>query len=289
MQPLLSIIIPVFNRQKQFEHLCKSLHHSICLADSHSEVEVIVVDDGSAVPVYLPELMINASLIRCDLNKGAPLARKKGYQYSRGAFIHFHDSDDAFHEMWIDAILNVLHQEPKTDLLITGRETVGEHNEHKFVYQKFLNDNVGRLKRIKKRLVYRNCLGPLGGVTFSRHVLEKVSFKSLASCQDWQMYLESIGQVKKIISRPDITFYFSLSGDDRISRNPKKKLFGHLQLSHSTIPLSIFRKNIRLFYLMTWREYFSEIKTGGMRPFYKKRRWRLWTCYLVISLYWRMR
>ena len=156
-----------------------------------------------------------------------------------------------------------------------------------FKMQKYFHQQSSYAEKIESRLVYRNCMGPLGGVTFSRRVLEHVEFKKFASCQDWQMYIDAIKHAKVLVSRPDIKFIFNKTGDDRISHNPRKKILGHLQLAKITAKESIFNKNIRLFYLYTCKQHIYN-KGGPILKFYKKNRLRIFTTFLVISVYWRI-
>lgn len=281
----MSIVIPVFNRQEGLVKLLSSLSQDI---DKFTlkKIELIIVDDGSTLPVETPDSEFNISLYRLEKNSGAPKAREFGFQKTQGKFIHFHDSDDGFAEGWLANIIKELEATPELDLLLTGRNDIGKTGS-RYRSQKFFHRHVDQPERIKQRLVYRNCLGPLGGVTFSRRVLEYVDFKRFASCQDWQMYLDAIEHAKVLKSCPEITYQFNVSGDDRISHNPAKKLIGHLQLSRITANDSIFKRNIRLFYLMTCKQHILN-KKGVILTFYKKNRMKCWFNYLLVSLYWRL-
>jgi glycosyltransferase involved in cell wall biosynthesis len=276
---LLSIIIPVFNRPN-------SLAKLINYFDETTKIELIIVDDGSTPPTFIPDSKFNINLYRLKKNSGAPKARALGFQKSRGKFIHFHDSDDGFEPGWLAHIIKELEASPDLDILLTGRNDISQTGS-RYRYQKFFHRHVNQPERIKQRLVYRNCMGPLGGVTFSRRVLEPISFKSFLSCQDWQMYLGAIEHAKVLKSCPQIKYRFNVSGDDRISHDPAKKLIGHLQLSRITAKDSIFHRNIRLFYLMTCRQHIMN-KKGVMLVFYKKNRIKLWFNYLLASIYWRL-
>lgn len=285
--PLLSIIIPVFNRQRRFDRLCQSLSHSIRFADAELLVEVIVVDDGSDRPVATRYLPANHVLLRHEENRGAPISRQLGYQHSHGQFVHFHDSDDRFHEQWVSLVTDKIQETPSMDILISGRKNMADDYQ-RYVYQQYLDNYADKLTKIRKRLLYRNCFGPLGGVTFSRKVLAQVSFKPMASCQDWQMYVEAMPAVKKIVSCPQIRFYFYTSGEDRISHQPRKKLLGHLQLAHSTVPQSVFGRPLRLYYLMTWKRCFTHASSSHVQAFYKQHKVQMWFWYVLITLYWRI-
>lgn len=285
-QVLLSIIIPVYNRHRSLEKLLSDLSRSMISGCYQNMIELIVVDDGSMPLIKIPDSEITISLYRLAKNSGAPKAREMGFQKSNGKFIHFHDSDDSFDKGWLSALVNELEASPELDILLTGRKDISQTGIF-YRYQKFFHRNTDKPDRIKQRLIYRNCMGPLGGVTFSRQVLMQVTFKSLASCQDWQMYLDAIKYAKTLKSRSDIIYQFHVSGNDRISHNPAKKLIGHLQLSRLTANDSIFSNNIRLFYLMTCRQHILN-KKGIIHRFYKKKRIKFWFNFLLISIYWRL-
>jgi len=278
----------VFNRQASLDLLINKL--SLAVVDSgefKSQVEIIIVDDFSDVDVVISEVSLNIIIYRNSKNLGAPLSREKGFQLSQGRHIHFHDSDDLISDNWLKEIMSEIENKPNIDLLMTARDDKDKSGEN-YRIQKYFHKHVNNPKKIQSRLIYRNCMGPLGGVTFSRGILEKVDFKPFSSCQDWQMYIDAIRHAEMISSRPDIKFIFNKMGDDRISHNPKKKILGHLQLARITKKDSVFKNNIRLFYLYTCKKHiFSQ--GGAALGFYKKHRVKIIFNYLLISIYWRLR
>lgn len=92
MQPLVSVIIPTYNRQSTIIRAINSV-----LGQTYSELEVIVVDDASTDSTVQ---MINeygddrVRLICMSENGGANAARNKGIAAARGEYIAFQDSDD---------------------------------------------------------------------------------------------------------------------------------------------------------------------------------------------------
>lgn len=284
LNTFLSIIIPVYNRQQGLSNLLQNL--ALGNSSRLGQIEIIVVDDGSAKSLRLPDLDLPVVLYRLENNLGAPKARQYGFNKSNGNFIHFHDSDDNFGENWLSKLFDELEAFPETDILLTARYDISD-TDSRFRYQKFFHRNICHVKRIQKRLIYRNCMGPLGGVTFSRKVLMPISFKNFASCQDWQMYLEAIKYAKYLRSYTHITYHFNVVGSDRISHNPGKKILGHLQLSRSTRRHSIFRSNIRFFYLVTCKVHILK-KKGRVLAFYKTNQGKMWFYYVLVSIYWRL-
>ena len=90
--PIVSIIVPIFNRA----HLVEPSIGSLCLQD-FGDLEIIVVDDASTDDLVaaldaLGDARIR--LVRRGVNGGAAAARNDGVAAARGDLIAFSDSDD---------------------------------------------------------------------------------------------------------------------------------------------------------------------------------------------------
>jgi glycosyltransferase involved in cell wall biosynthesis len=110
---LISVVIPTYNRS---ELLRKSL--GSVLSQTYSDLEVIVVDDGSeediesVVKSFDDDRLV---YIEHDVNKGGSVARNTGIEHATGDCIAFLDSDD----QWIESKL-----EKQADLMKrSGNET----------------------------------------------------------------------------------------------------------------------------------------------------------------------
>ncbi len=90
-----SVVIPTYNRADRVAASVDS-----CLEQSHDEVEVIVVDDGSTddTPAVLEALRARWGAERFrsvrQVNQGAPAARNAGMALAKGEYLQLHDSDD---------------------------------------------------------------------------------------------------------------------------------------------------------------------------------------------------
>lgn len=93
MNPLVSVIIPVYNREKTIGRAIESV-----LNQSYPNIELIVVDDGSSDDsVSVIQSYINGDKVRLIMlsgNSGANVARNVGIKNANGDFIAFQDSDD---------------------------------------------------------------------------------------------------------------------------------------------------------------------------------------------------
>ncbi|PJC88034.1 hypothetical protein CSW98_02635 [Vibrio sp. HA2012] len=85
-----SIIIPTYGRSKLLERAIESVYS----CDGSKDVEVIIVDDCSPVPVRCSSLRENDRIIRLKSNSGAAVARNVGINSARGDLIYLLDSDD---------------------------------------------------------------------------------------------------------------------------------------------------------------------------------------------------
>ncbi|TLN05302.1 glycosyltransferase family 2 protein [bacterium] len=89
---LVTVIIPVFNRREMLVRAVRS-----ALDQTHSNLEVVVVDDGSTDDIEsgmneLDDRRI--TYIRHDRNRGTPAARNTGIRNAHGEYVGFLDSDD---------------------------------------------------------------------------------------------------------------------------------------------------------------------------------------------------
>jgi len=246
---LLSIIIPSHGRGQPLNQLLSHLLEQITAAHAQDQVEVIVVDDGSYPPLKpCPKhAALAAKWFRINENSGAPTARRNGFQQSCGSYIHFHDSDDDIGPNWLKVLLGKL-KNSTPDILLSARKVVSSQG-NTFRQQSFVQRFAKQPQKILRRLQYNNCLGPLGGVTFSRQAASKICFSSLASCQDWDMYLDAIVSNSKIVT--DHSFYFikNETYENRISNKLQKKLRGFMQLGRKHQTFSKKHPSTRLFYV----------------------------------------
>ena len=93
-RPYFSIVIPVFNREKEIVRAVNS-----CLTQSFDDMEIVIVDDASedeTVTVIKRLLDPRIVLICHEVNRNVCPARNTGVTHSRGEWVIFLDSDDEF-------------------------------------------------------------------------------------------------------------------------------------------------------------------------------------------------
>jgi glycosyltransferase involved in cell wall biosynthesis len=102
--PMLSVIMPVFNRAAYLEDAVKSV-----LAQSYANWELILVDDGSidSSPQIIDRFCEQDPRIRCmhQENRGAAGARNRGVELATAEWLCYLDSDD----IWFPGTLAAFH------------------------------------------------------------------------------------------------------------------------------------------------------------------------------------
>lgn len=88
--PIFSVIIPTYERPAFLAEAIDSV-----LGQTVQDFEVLVVDDGSSVPVAVPDDP-RVRLIRRELRGGAAVARNTGLAHAQGRFVCFLDDDDLY-------------------------------------------------------------------------------------------------------------------------------------------------------------------------------------------------
>ncbi len=112
---LVSCIVPVFNGERYLEETLTSI-----LAQTHRQLELIVVDDGSTdgTPMVVRRQGDRARYVR-QANAGPVAARNRGVQLATGRFIAFLDGDDRWHTEKLDRQLASFEANPDLALCLT--------------------------------------------------------------------------------------------------------------------------------------------------------------------------
>ena len=280
---LLSIIIPSRNRQALLEQLLLTIDQQVTQSNCLDDVEIIVVDDASSPALQLPSntLKTQCQLRTLDIPSGAPRARQHGLESASGDFIHFHDSDDSITDGWLEGISSHLRAASCFDFLVTARKVITKDGAT-FKKQHLLKNMASQPHRIKQRLKYENCLGPLGGIVFSKKATQKMQFTNLPSCQDWDMYLDAIDHDSIIIYDWDIAFIKNDLNEDQISKDTKKKFLGVFRLARKHRIITSKNSMMRLFLVYKLQTSLENHHT--LLPFFSKHKLKCWACHSVINV-----
>jgi len=186
-EPLVSVVIPVYNRERLISRAVNS-----CLNQSHRNIEVLVIDDGSSddtpkVAKVMGGKDERVHVIRNPRNRGVNYCRNVGLRQGNGKYVNFLDSDDIFCKDKITAQLGLLSKDPTIDCVVTHvlRKSTGTASIIDNIEP--VNDLV--LEFIGKQIKWKT-ISPLWKKSF----LKKVGYwrESLASSTDYEYYARAV-------------------------------------------------------------------------------------------------
>jgi len=182
--PLVSIIIPSFNRAHTLERAVNSV-----LKQSFTDFECIIVDDGSTddTSKIIHKLQTQDDRVKSVMseNQGVSAARNLGFSKSSGQWIALLDSDDEWLPTKLEAQLE-LSQTISEVPLIHGEEIWIRNGKR--VNQKFKHKKVGGY-------VFKDCL-PLCFISPSTALIKRSLYEEMKGfredfvvCEDYELWL----------------------------------------------------------------------------------------------------
>jgi glycosyltransferase involved in cell wall biosynthesis len=179
--PVVSVIIPVFNRSLQVKEAIDSV-----LAQTYEDFELIVIDDGSTdrVQEELQCYYDRINYLRQE-NRGVSSARNRGIAEAKGDLIAFLDSDD----LWQPAKLSVQVDffNKHSDALICQTEEIWIRNGRRVNPKNRHKKPSGMIFEPSLSL----CLVSPSAVMMKKELFEKVGCfdETLPACEDYDLWL----------------------------------------------------------------------------------------------------
>ena len=208
--PLLSIIIPVYNSERFLKECLDSV-----LFQSFSDFEVIVVDDGSTdSSIQIEEEYSKDSrfVIISQSNAGQGAARNRALDIAKGKYITFLDSDDAMKPDFLKETLSKI-EDGKYDIVVTNYDYINEQSE--FLgnrSNKRENYTLDGYEALLEMFYDENVhIGPWAKL-YKREVFEKERFKS-CYCEDADILERIIKKNQSILYISDSLFKYRIRND----------------------------------------------------------------------------
>ena len=196
-QILISIIIPVYNSEKYLERCIQSV-----LQQTHSNIEVILVDDGSTdrsgeICDTFCQKDSRIKVIHKE-NGGQAQARNRGLDLANGDYIGFMDNDDIIEpDMYEILLKNALCN----DVMISGCATmmVYQNGEHVNRFNK-IESGIKSGKELILNVLYQNQLswGTMWNKIFHKTLKEGLYFQEGKELEDYDVILRLFDKVERI-------------------------------------------------------------------------------------------
>lgn len=211
---LISVILPTYNRRELLLRAIDSV-----LSQTHSELEVIVVDDASGDGTQTAVLELHDERIRyvrLPENAGACAARNRGLAMARGEYIAFQDSDDVFHPAKLEKQLAYL-LETGADVTACAMNRVRWDGAEEVFPANAENRPLAYPELLLENLCSTQC------ILARAEVFEAVRFdEQLPRLQDWDVMLRISRQFRVMLdARPLVDVHLQ---PDSLSQQPRRLL-----------------------------------------------------------------
>jgi len=181
--PLVSVIIPAYNAGKYISETIKSV-----LKQTYSNIEIIIVDDGSTDDTVEKVNKFNDKVtLLTQKNKGVSCARNNAVSIAKGCWLAFIDADDLWLENKLELQINKLNKLNKLKWSHTNSFYFGE-NQSGFVTRSDLTKQYSG--QVFSKLIINNF------ITTSTIIIKKELFlihggfdETLPALEDWQLWM----------------------------------------------------------------------------------------------------
>ena len=235
MPPKVSVIMPAYNVAPYLEEALQSV-----FAQSFTDYEIVVVDDGSTDnTLSLARSFEPRIRVLTKTNTGPSAARNLGFQHAQGEYLAWLDSDDLWHQDFLQTQVALLDAHPAVALVYTESRVFIQQGTQRVVI-----DKIGyTVKPDLKLLLYGDCV-PTSSIVMRRRCYEELGDmnESLIRAEDHE-YLMRLAYRYELagVARP-LAYYRlradSLVGDNRdIDRGVRDAIIAlqTIELLHSDV------------------------------------------------------
>jgi glycosyltransferase involved in cell wall biosynthesis len=247
MNELVSIVIPCYNQGIYLDEAVDS-----ALAQTHPDVEIIIVNDGST-DSFTNELLANYKRPKTKViitkNNGLAEARNVAIRNAKGKYILPLDADDIIAPEYCEKALRVIESDPKIGIVHGETQNFGANTNMR-------KDPPYSLEAMLRRNII------LCSSLYRRDDWEKVGGynKNMKyGGEDWDFWLSIIELGRDVYKIPETMFYYRIrpgsmarSIDEEKFRELRKQVY----LNHLELYLNNFPDPISLY----WEKYRTETK-----------------------------
>lgn len=258
----ISVILPTYNRSG-----CLVAAMNSVLGQSHEDLELIVVDDGSTEDIESVVREVGDQRIRYirrARNGGAAAARNTGLGHAKGEYIAFQDSDD----LWLPGKLQkqfaLFSSVPSHVGVVTGAKIIyGRDNQWNYGPGRvaYAPNPGGRLRLDEDqlgRLLTENRIS-LQNALFRKNCIPDTEWFDVCARanEDWDFAIR-LAQHTSIYEDPDPVVLGFISTDS-ISTNGRKQIIGLLRILKKNREVLRGRKKQRSLMLIDVGRYFYTV------------------------------
>ncbi len=254
--PLISVIIPTWNRPKLLRECLTALTHQ-----TFRDFEVCVVNDGGVsienVVSQFPSLILHAYDLKED--RGPAAARNQGIKMASGKWIALCDDDDLFLPTHLESLVKATHE---NDFIYSDGELVYLRTEKK--------ERLSFAFAYDKQLLRKTNFILVSGILYKKELHDQLGYfdEKMRRYEDWDWYLR-VSERHQIARVPFATVLCGLdAAGSNTSSHPEKfkaQLDSFCKKHHlGDLPVSNFEKMVSDPSLEPWRRPTKRLWDGTL-------------------------
>ncbi|MEM1050688.1 MAG: glycosyltransferase [Pseudomonadota bacterium] len=219
-----SVIIPAYNS-------CAFIQQTIASVRllHHSDVEIIVVDDGSSDDTVEVVSLLDDVMLVQQANAGDSAARNTGLGASSGEFIQFLDHDDLLLPDALALHLNAIDKQPHVDLVFGCNQLINSHG-------KVIGENTLKPREFTGRDVVLGTTPSFSQCLYRRKALERIGgFRPEAGmAADHDLNIRLLGKEGRGFIHGGLVMQYRLH-DGQQTKSPAKLYGVHMKALESLL------------------------------------------------------
>ena len=214
--PLLSIIVPIYNTEKYLDSCIESILHQ-----DYKNIEILLIDDGSTDSSgdICNQYAIRDKRVRVvhQKNQGQGAARNTGISFAKGNYITFVDSDDKINSDLYSIGINIMESASEIDIYQFPCMKIINGNQDKALYEskKIINGGEQALIEWLHTHVISNYVW---NKIFRASFLLKLRFPTNMIFEDRYIMSDILDQCRRIYINDKGMYYYNIHGAQTTQR-----------------------------------------------------------------------
>lgn len=223
MQKKVSVIVPIYNSEENLSRCIESI-----LSQSHKNLEVILVNDGSTDKSL--EICENFSqkdkriIVISQKNSGVSAARNFGLAVATGKFVQFVDADDYLNSNMTQCLLENITKN-NADFVICGYNKLTYDGVNLKVPTAFCSENLKDFKNCFENLYKNAFFNPPWNKLYRREKIKMLFNEKLDIGEDLLFNLLYVRFCNKILVINDALYNYDASLQNGLASQYNEKLF----------------------------------------------------------------
>lgn len=244
MNPLITIIVPVYNTEKYLLRCFDSIANQ-----TYENIEVILINDGSTdnSACICDKYAAKDSRFRVlhTENQGVSKARNEALRIAKGEYIGFVDSDDTIESDMYEFLYKKI-VEFEAEIAICGTKVLNDSGEEANTNLKQLTV-FSREEAVEKLLQGQVFTGSPCDRIFKRKIIEDLYFpEDIFNGEDGVFVLAAILNSKKIVVAPECKYNYIKRMDSASNSSFSEKLFTYYFANKRMLEMTRSTRNCKL-------------------------------------------